>query len=181
VRSVGAWPGRLPCPRRDLAQTIRRRLGPHHHQSPRRVCSFCAASSLTTSASVSTCACALVHHSVDCGGHDRSLCSPCYLCFLCLPCLPLCIDSCICLRACCLTLSVSASACCFCLLLCTASSCTSRPVLFFFQITWLPSTSVGMFLNGKGGAARVEGACGPADRRREKVGPSGGWLARRSG
>jgi len=103
VRSVGVRPGRLPCPRRDLAPTVRRRLGPHHHQPPRRVCSSCAAFYSATSACVSTCACAFVHHSVDCGGHDRSVCSPCYLCFLCLSCMPLCIDSSICLRACSLT------------------------------------------------------------------------------
>jgi len=181
VRSVGAWPGRLPCSRRDLAPTMRRRLGPHHHQSPRRVCSSCAAFSLTTSASVSTCACAFVHHSVDCGGHDRSVCSPGYLYFLCLPCMPICIDSCICLGACSQTLSVSSSACCFCSLLLTASICTRRSVFFSFQITLLPSTSDGMFLKGKGGAGGGEGVRGPADRRREKVGPSGGWLARRSG
>jgi len=43
VRSVGVWPGRLPCPRRDQAPTVRRRLCPHHLQPPRRACSPCAA------------------------------------------------------------------------------------------------------------------------------------------
>ena len=160
VRSVGAWPGRLPRPPRDLAQTVRRRLGPHHHQSPRRVCFSCAAFSSNTSESVSTSACAFVHHSGDCGGHDRSVCSPFYPSFLCLPPMPLCIDSRIGLRAGSLTLSVSASACCFCLLLFPASICARQSVFFSFQITLLPSPSVGLILKRRGEAGGKEGGCG---------------------
>jgi len=109
---------------------------------------------------------------------DRSAVVPCCMRFLCLSFVPPWIDLCVCLRACPLTWSVSAYACFLFSLLFPASICTCRPVFFSFQISLVPSTSVGMFSNGGGGVwggagGRVVGRIG---NERRLVGVEDGWL-----